>query len=375
MTLGTLVYLLLGLFGIFVSVFYLYYGTVAIVGLMILIPLFMLAFLIFMRLRVGVKVDSKNPIAEKEKMDKPARASITMQVENKNRLLPVTKGIAKVEYVNRFTGEKGKTKVRFSVDGGKTRERRIVIPAMNCGNLAITVKKVRIYDYLSIFAWTIGKNFETQNVLILPPLKELHLGKDRWYNETSEDSDRFSLYKKGDDPSEIFDIREFVDGDKIQRIHWKLSSKTSQLMVKEGSLPLAKLVNVFIDLAIPGHKEERKQNSNRLVQGIYSLAMYMIEHAIPLQFIWYDRQPDVIHEEIVEDEEELIWMLQDLFKSDPTEDPEELVNRYTEWGDGKALESAIYLTVADHEDLDNCGLVRDHLEVMDLRGEEIEVQE
>ena len=68
----------------------------------------------------------------------------------------------------------------------------------------------------------------------------MYLGKDKWYNETSADSDRFSTYKKGDDPSEIFDIREYADGDKIQRIHWKLSSKTGDLMVKEGSLPLMK---------------------------------------------------------------------------------------------------------------------------------------
>lgn len=49
---------------------------------------------------------------------------------------------------------------------------------------------------------------------------------------SNEDSDRFSLYKKGDDPSEIFDIRDFKDGDRFQQIHWKLSSKTGHYMVK-----------------------------------------------------------------------------------------------------------------------------------------------
>ncbi len=36
------------------------------------------------------------------------------------------------------------------------------------------------------------------------------------------------------------------------------------------------------------------------------------------------------------------------------------------------LESAMYLTVADHADLQSAGLVRERLEVMDLRGEEFE---
>ena len=202
----------------------------------------------------------------------------------------------------------------------------------------------------------------------------MYLGKDHWYNETSQDSDRFSKYKKGDDPSEIFDVREYTDGDKIQRIHWKLSGKTGSLMVKEGSLPLTKIVHVFIDLCVQGEKQSRLDDANRLVQGIYSIAMFMIDHRVPLGFIWYDREHDVIREEIVEQEEELVWMFQDLFQCSLTSNPEELVERYMAWGDGRAVESAIYLTVADHGDLEQYGLVRDRLEVKDLRGEDIEDQ-
>lgn len=248
----------------------------------------------------------------------------------------------------------------------------------NCGNVAIRVESVKIYDYLNIFAWTVGKDFETQNVLVLPPLKDMYLDRDGWYNETEEDSDRFSLYKKGDDPSEIFNVREFADGDKIQTIHWKLSGKTGSLMVKEGSLPLTKVVNIFVDLCVAGDttkegRERRHRESNLLVQGIYSVSMYMIENAIPQKYIWYDGRNEVIQERIVEHEEELLWMFQELFKCRITKDAQELVQAYLAWEEGRPLESAMYLTVADHTDLESMGLVRDRLEVMDLRGEKFEV--
>ena len=48
---------------------------------------------------------------------------------------------------------------------------------------------------------------------------------------------------------------------------------------------------------------------------------------------------------------------------------------YVDWGKGRLLESALYLTVADHDSLDSGNLVRDRLEVMDLRGDVIEDQE
>ena len=367
MTIGTLIYALLCLIGVFICIFYLEFGTVALVGILVFIPLFMLIFLIFMRTRVSASVDTKNPVSEKESMEKPARPAITLSIENHNNLLPITKGVVKVRYENYFTGEKGKMKVKFSVDAGRKRDRRIVVPMMNCGDIAIKIRKVRIFDYLSIFAWTIGKKYHTQHVLVLPPTKEFYLGRQRWFNETDEDSDRFSLYKKGDDPSEIFDIREYVDGDRIQRIHWKLTSKTGKYMVKDGSLPLAKALHIFIDLCIPGEKNARIHDSNLLVQGIYSIGLYMIENAIPQHFIWYDAENDIVQERLVEQEEELLWMFQDLFKSKPTDRPGELVEAYLAWQGGRPIESALYLTVSDQPDLENSGLARNRIEVMDLR--------
>ena len=375
MTTGTIIYLIFLMLSALIAIFFTTYSTVALIGMMIFVPAIMFVMLIFQRLRVSVSVDAKNPLAEKDDIDKPARAAITMSVENANKILPITKGIAKVKYENTFSGEKGKMKVRFSVDANKKRDRRILVPMNDCGNLAITVEKVRIYDYLSIFAWTIGRDFETQNILVLPPVREMYLSRDKWYNETTEDSDRFSIYKKGDDPSEIFDIREFNDGDKIQRIHWKLSSKVGSLMVKEGSLPLTKNINIIIDLCVQGNEKNVKRNTNLLVQGIYSISMYMIEKKIPQNFIWYDKKNDIIQEKMVEQEEELIWMFQELFKSKITDQEDEFLNAYIAWEGGRLLESAMYLTVCDHGNIESAGIVKDRLEIMDLRQVERQDEE
>ena len=98
----------------------------ALIGLVVTIPVFMFVFLLILRKRVSVAVDSKNPLAEKDAIDKPARAVITLSVENRSRLFPVTKGIARVRYENPFSGDKGKLKIRFSVDTGKTVSVRLV---------------------------------------------------------------------------------------------------------------------------------------------------------------------------------------------------------------------------------------------------------
>ena len=171
----------------------------------------------------------------------------------------------------------------------------------------------------------------------------------------------------------MFDIREYADGDKIQRIHWKLSSKTGSMMVKDGSLPLTKALHIFIDLCVPYEGEERHKNANLLVQGIYSISLYMIEHAIPQHYIWFDRENDIIEERLVEHEEELLWMFQDLFRSRPTDQAGELVEAYLAWDQGRPVEQALYLTVSDSVDLEGSGLTTGRLEVMDLREENSDV--
>lgn len=365
MTMGTLIYILILITGLLVSVICLSYGTVAVMGALIIVPLFMLFFLIVMRLRVNVDVGCKNPVAEKDSMRKPARVTIALMVENTGKWLPVSKGLVWVRYKNTFSGEKGKMKVRFSVDTGKKRGRRIPVVIQHCGNVSIKVEKVKIYDYLNLFATTVGKDFETQDVLVMPPIKEIYLGRDRWYNETNEDSDRFSLYKKGDDPSEIFDIRDFKDGDRIQRIHWKLSSKTGHYMVKDGSLPLAKAIYIFVDLCAATCEE-----ADLLVQGIYSISMQLMEQGVPQNYIWYDNKNDIIQECLIEHEEELFWMFEDLFKCQKTTDPGELIRAYIEWEEGRPKETGLYLTVTEHSEPELNALGVTELQMIDLRDEQ-----
>ena len=91
MTLGTILYILLFLASCAISVLFLQYGAVALMGLLITVPIFMLFFLILMRKSIHVSVDSKNPLAEKDDIDKPARAVITLSIENRSRFLPLTK--------------------------------------------------------------------------------------------------------------------------------------------------------------------------------------------------------------------------------------------------------------------------------------------
>lgn len=61
---------------------------------------------------------------------------------------------------------------------------------------------------------------------------ELTLSRDA-VGETGDSG--LTRSRKGTDASEMFDIRSYVPGDDIRSIHWKLSGKTDELIVRQAS--------------------------------------------------------------------------------------------------------------------------------------------
>ena len=65
-----------------------------------------------------------------------------------------------------------------------------------------------------------------------PVQLELTLSRDA-VGETGDSG--LTRSRKGTDASEMFDIRSYVPGDDIRSIHWKLSGKTDELIVRQAS--------------------------------------------------------------------------------------------------------------------------------------------
>lgn len=103
--------------------------------------------------------------------------------------------------------------------------------------MEVELESVRICDMFGIFY--INRSVRSRaSVKIMPELRLMPLEITRAVREFRTDSDEYSGEKKGDDPSELFQVREYRVQDSVRDIHWKLSAKEEELMVKEHGLPL-----------------------------------------------------------------------------------------------------------------------------------------
>ena len=115
-------------------------------------------------------------------------------------------------------------------------ETPFTVHAAHCGAVRLTVSHILARDLFGLTAWKRPVHAEAET-LVLPELfqPEIVLTESAF---AMLDSDEYSAVKPGSDPSETFGVREYRPGDSIKTIHWKLSQKSGNTMVRELSLPV-----------------------------------------------------------------------------------------------------------------------------------------
>ncbi len=101
-----------------------------------------------------------------------------------------------------------------------------------CGEEHIICKQIVCYDVFGVCSVRL-KPLTEQIVVVMPQKVSMQLVEDRT-PVGQMDGRQFDYTKKGNDRSEVYDMREYQPGDDVRSIHWKLSGKLDTLIVKEA---------------------------------------------------------------------------------------------------------------------------------------------
>lgn len=85
-------------------------------------------------------------------------------------------------------------------------------------------------------------------VAILPDAR-VNTIENEFQSGIEDESLEYSKRVSGDDPSEIFDIREYREGDRIRRIHRWLSEKHDTIIIKDFGEPIVSKVLILVDFS------------------------------------------------------------------------------------------------------------------------------
>lgn len=125
----------------------------------------------------------------------------------------------------------------------KGNQKELNLSFKHCGGRNLIIEDYYQYDCLNLFC--LKKKCHYEIPLTIYPRK-IEFDFEEYQHYLPKDGEEvYAVNQKGDDPSEIYDIHKYQEGDSLKNIHWKLSAKYQEVLVKENALALGETINIY----------------------------------------------------------------------------------------------------------------------------------
>nr|WP_319487511.1 DUF58 domain-containing protein [uncultured Caproiciproducens sp.] len=257
--------------------------------------------------KTTVELQIKNSLA-----DKNEDFSLLIVLKNASAL-PVARAQIRFFCENSLSGEEQNQILVLPISAHTEQNVEYRMQSGHIGRVTAELTQIRYYDFLGIFTLKLTPNAQAE-IFITP---KIHLidGKIDLTAAAGMENSSYSKVKPGDDPSEIFDVRAFRSGDRLRSIHWKLSSKLDELMVKEFSLPANSELLLLVELLAPDMTV-----LDALIETAASLSHFFSENQISHRIEWFDKKKNQFHTASIENDEDLAVLLNGMLSSQYNED-------------------------------------------------------
>lgn len=224
------------------------------------------------------------------------RGRLTLQNQT---VWPVFGEKGQILWENLFTGEHGEIPLSFSLGCKETRTIEFEACSSWCGCVKVQFSSWKCNDFFHVFS--VRRQAVAEGCTVIMPEKQNSDFSFLTREGFDMESFRYSGNRPGDDPGETYDIREYQPGDSIRQIHWKLSGKLDDIMIREKSFPVDDTVLILAE-AFQAEREPRRAET--VAEVLSAIIRDFMEKKIPCQVGIYDRNAGKFRQEKVRTEED-----------------------------------------------------------------------
>lgn len=152
-----------------------------------------------------------------------------------------------------------------------------------CGKLALDTAEIS--DYLGLINLTIQDLPESLTVGVIPEIPSLtdagimlHTVTDIVATQDEDEEESSAAFSSVSMPGYIH--RDYVPGDNLRRINWKLSAKRQKLMVRMDEAAATVRPSVILDLCNAEYTEEQLKMRETLMEGALGFLMLLVRQGI-----------------------------------------------------------------------------------------------
>ncbi len=199
--------------------------------------------------------------------------------------------------------------VKSGCRGAREQELSGFLAIADPGSYAVWLRQVKIYDMTGLFCMKYRRTLKGERALlaVLPRIYPMGIFLSEAVRSFAGDAEVYDSLRRGTDASETLKLRPFQNGDDMRNIHWKLSAKEGELVVRENSMPRGCPVAVLVE-TVGGVREPRLQCAT-------SLSFCLMDQECPHYMAWYSSGlRDVVRVRVDDEEsfyEALLYLLRE----------------------------------------------------------------
>lgn len=202
---------------------------------------------------------------------------------------------------NKFANTKSKVKLCYGGSLKKPFYKKLNKHAKHCGVIEVNAKYCKIYDLMGIFFIPVKINCKLE-CAVYPVAKKPAI---------LPDCNKIAVIgykpKSGGGFSDYYELRQYQSGDSLKNIHWKLSSKYDDLIVREPSVPIYKQFAVKLELT-----EDCNDNDSIISRFIYTCRYITKNDSVC--YVYTSRNSEL---SAISNDDELLEYIRTLYKNTP----------------------------------------------------------
>lgn len=192
---------------------------------------------------------------------------LTFHVRTTGRLLAVRSVLVELEIHNAMfhTTECRRFLLRIT---GRENTFQTMLPMEQCGETDFQCVSIQVQDLMNLFSRPC-RSCPSVRTVVYPQHVNVQVSQSRERTGTPCFDGRMQN-RKGNDHSEMFEIREYLPGDDVRAMHWKLSSKMDKLFLRQASAPAHEYIALMPDLGLTrnGQPISRTERNGAVALGV-----------------------------------------------------------------------------------------------------------
>ena len=219
-------------------------------------------------------------ISEEERISRGGTCYLDVSLESSLRYCAALECLTSWEVANTFWEASSDISLSLAVGGKDKSILRLPVRGEKLGRICFRCNRIILQDLMGLVQ-IYGKADVMQELFVLPK-KEDSLAQEvteygAGMTEVEESKER------GSDFAEVSEIREYVPGDRIRDIHWKLSAKQDTLMVKE------RIAMAGSEMVILMRLSEQEEESEEVLKQTYHLCRGFLAERIPFRLLCWNQ--------------------------------------------------------------------------------------